>query len=114
MLTAAKADANLRHSSRIFRLLLAALLLILMIDFFTPPPAQVSAAAAIEAIRIYQRTYGVFLAKFHLANCRFTPSCSNYGILAYRKYGTFRGTYLTLRRIARCSPFTSDHGQDWP
>lgn len=114
MLTAAPADANLRHSSRIFRLLFAALLLILTIDYFSPPPSQISAAAAIGAIRIYQLTYGAVLAKLNLAHCRFTPSCSNYGILAYRKYGTFRGTFLTLRRIARCSPFTSDHGQDWP
>lgn len=96
------------------RLLAAAVLLLLIADSFALPERQVSARGAILAIRIYQSTYGRMLSTFHLARCKFTPSCSNYGILAYQKYGVFKGTYLTARRLARCSPFSRARGEDWP
>lgn len=41
----------------------------------------------------------------HLS-CRFTPTCSNYGIEAIEKYGSFKGSILTIKRIIRCNPFT--------
>jgi uncharacterized protein len=37
--------------------------------------------------------------------CRFHPSCSVYAMGALRLHGPFRGTWLTLRRLARCHPF---------
>lgn len=36
--------------------------------------------------------------------CRFIPTCSDYAIEAYEKYGFFHGTYLTLRRLLKCRP----------
>ena len=41
----------------------------------------------------------------HLS-CRFTPTCSNYGIEAIKKHGSFKGSILTIKRIIRCNPFT--------
>ena len=38
-------------------------------------------------------------------NCRFIPTCSNYGIEALEKYGAIKGSYLTFKRILRCHPF---------
>nr|WP_240191775.1 membrane protein insertion efficiency factor YidD [Desulfoprunum benzoelyticum] len=43
--------------------------------------------------------------------CRFTPTCSAYAIQAIEKYGVFRGSFLSLRRILRCHPF-SEGGYD--
>ncbi|MFA5821706.1 MAG: membrane protein insertion efficiency factor YidD [Thermodesulfovibrionales bacterium] len=40
-------------------------------------------------------------------SCRFIPSCSEYSIDAIKKYGSFKGIYLSLRRILRCHPFHS-------
>ncbi|MDQ7788109.1 MAG: membrane protein insertion efficiency factor YidD [Thermodesulfovibrionales bacterium] len=40
-------------------------------------------------------------------SCRYTPSCSQYSVDAISKYGAFKGTWLTLRRISRCHPFHS-------
>jgi uncharacterized protein len=37
--------------------------------------------------------------------CRFQPSCSEYMILAVRKYGPLRGAWRGVRRICRCHPW---------
>lgn len=37
--------------------------------------------------------------------CRYVPTCSHYGIGAIEAHGPFRGSWLTLRRIARCQPW---------
>lgn len=37
--------------------------------------------------------------------CKFYPTCSNYAITAITKYGSMKGTYLSVRRILRCNPF---------
>ena len=54
----------------------------------------------INLIKLYQRVPG----NFH-NNCRFIPTCSDYGIEALEKYGAFKGTVLTIKRICRCHPF---------
>lgn len=37
--------------------------------------------------------------------CRYTPTCSQYALLAVEKYGALKGSYLAIRRILRCHPF---------
>lgn len=37
--------------------------------------------------------------------CRFQPTCSAYALKALRTHGAIRGTWLTVRRLARCHPF---------
>ncbi|MDR1078510.1 MAG: membrane protein insertion efficiency factor YidD [Propionibacteriaceae bacterium] len=38
--------------------------------------------------------------------CKFYPSCSAYGLEALRTHGAARGSWLTVRRIARCHPWS--------
>ena len=52
-------------------------------------------------IRFYQR----FVSPMFPPCCRFTPTCSAYAIEALQKHGALRGTWLALRRIARCHPW---------
>lgn len=56
---------------------------------------------AVGLIKIYQRT----LSRVLPPSCRFTPSCSEYGVQAISRYGVWRGGWLTIRRIGRCHPF---------
>ena len=37
--------------------------------------------------------------------CRFEPSCSNYAQEAIRKHGAWRGSWLMVKRLARCRPW---------
>jgi putative membrane protein insertion efficiency factor len=55
----------------------------------------------ILAIRMYQ----VLLSPLMAGHCRFHPTCSHYGIEAYRLHGPILGSWLTFRRLARCHPF---------
>jgi len=57
--------------------------------------------AAIFLVRMYQKIVAPWLPK----SCRFYPSCSEYSIQAFAKYGFFKGLWLTIKRIGRCHPF---------
>ena len=67
------------------------------------------ANAAIFLVRIYQHTLSHIIGR----QCRFYPTCSNYYILAVRKYGFCRGTLKGMWRILRCNPFCRG-GEDFP
>ena len=49
--------------------------------------------------------YRLLLSPWLGSACRFEPSCSVYAIGALERHGSAVGTYLTLRRLARCQPW---------
>ncbi|KAA6301191.1 MAG: putative membrane protein insertion efficiency factor [Candidatus Ordinivivax streblomastigis] len=49
--------------------------------------------------------YRTAISPLTLPSCRYTPSCSEYAMIAIKKYGPFKGGWLAIRRIARCHPF---------
>ncbi|MBX2925612.1 MAG: membrane protein insertion efficiency factor YidD [Chitinophagaceae bacterium] len=57
------------------------------------------------------KLYQLILSPVMGRSCRFTPTCSHYGIQALKKYGLFKGTWLTIKRISRCHPW-GGHGYD--
>jgi putative membrane protein insertion efficiency factor len=61
----------------------------------------------IGLIKIYQ----LIISPWMGPTCRYTPTCSQYGIEAFKKYGPIKGGWLTLKRIARCHPW-GGHGHD--
>jgi putative membrane protein insertion efficiency factor len=58
-------------------------------------------------VRFYQLAISPLLGQ----NCRHTPTCSTYMIEAIQEWGPFQGTWMGLKRIARCHPWGT-HGYD--
>lgn len=58
-------------------------------------------------IRIYQR----YAKSETRLRCCYTPSCSEYAILALKKYGLIIGSIKAVKRLFRCSP---PGGIDYP
>ncbi|MDK2957418.1 MAG: uncharacterized protein PWQ57_2916 [Desulfovibrionales bacterium] len=52
------------------------------------------------AIRVYQ----LCLSPLFPGCCRFTPTCSEYAILAVQRHGLLKGSALSLGRLLRCHP----------
>jgi putative membrane protein insertion efficiency factor len=63
---------------------------------------SVAARVLLFAVRVYQSFFSALMP----SACKFYPSCSHYGAEAVRVHGARRGSWLALRRIARCHPFT--------
>ena len=59
------------------------------------------------------RGYQLFLSPLLPPSCRYTPTCSQYAILAFKKYGAIKGLILTSHRLLRCNPW-GGHGHDPP
>ncbi|WP_280191706.1 membrane protein insertion efficiency factor YidD [Delftia sp. PS-11] len=57
------------------------------------------------------RGYRLMLSPWLGSACRFTPTCSAYSLEALDKHGAAVGSYLTVRRLARCHPWC-DGGHD--
>ena len=56
-------------------------------------------------IRIYQATLSPLLVALTGSSCRFQPTCSEYFLRAVETHGAWRGSWLGLKRIARCHPW---------
>ena len=55
----------------------------------------------IYAVRFYQYAISPLLPP----SCRYTPTCSVYGVQALQKYGAAKGGWLLLKRILSCHPW---------
>ena len=54
----------------------------------------------LTCIVIYQRAISPYLPSL----CRYIPTCSQYSHLAIEGHGILMGSWLTLKRLARCHP----------
>lgn len=58
------------------------------------------------------RFYKAYLSVLFAGQCRFVPSCSQYSYEAVAQFGLARGSWLTLKRLSRCHPFSGKFGFD--
>lgn len=49
--------------------------------------------------------YREAISPYKPPSCRFYPTCSAYGLEAFRRFGAIKGGYLTIKRISKCHPF---------
>jgi putative membrane protein insertion efficiency factor len=64
-------------------------------------PDRIPARALAGLFRLYQLALSPLLPP----TCRFSPSCSHYGIEALKRHGLLAGLWLTACRIGRCHPW---------
>lgn len=62
---------------------------------------KVLSAPFVLLIKFYQ----ICISPLKPPVCRFTPTCSQYALEAFRKYGPLKGFWLSLKRILRCNPW---------
>jgi putative membrane protein insertion efficiency factor len=64
---------------------------------------------AISVIKFYQRflsfDHSPLKVFYPYGYCRFKPTCSEYAVAAFTKYGFIRGGLLSVWRIMRCNPW---------
>ena len=56
--------------------------------------------------------YRLFVSPLTGKNCRFEPTCSEYALAALKTHGVFYGSYLSIKRILKCLPFSRYSGYD--
>ena len=61
----------------------------------------IAAFPFIMLVKFYQKCISPFLP----ASCRYTPTCSQYSVEAFKKWGVIKGGWLTIKRILRCHPW---------
>jgi putative membrane protein insertion efficiency factor len=53
------------------------------------------------------RAYRLLISPLYGQVCRYHPSCSAYALEAVQVHGSARGSWLALRRLARCHPWAA-------
>ena len=61
-----------------------------------------AARVLLFAVRVYQAFFSALMP----SACKFYPSCSHYAAEAVQIHGARLGSWLALRRLSRCHPFT--------
>jgi putative membrane protein insertion efficiency factor len=55
----------------------------------------------VSLIKFYRK----YISPLKPPTCRFTPTCSEYSMIAIERYGVKKGGWLAIKRILRCNPF---------
>ena len=71
-----------------------------MIEFVQGLPRRLGVALLSAPIHAYRYCISPLLAPA----CRFSPTCSTYALEALHLHGPIKGSWLALRRLARCHP----------
>lgn len=56
-------------------------------------------------IEKYQKNISPIIS-FHGIKCKYFPTCSEYTKQAIKKYGALKGSFMGIKRIIRCNPFS--------
>ena len=96
------------------RLWLYILFFLILENLVIPPRYQISNNIALGFVWVYQHTASEAFAKSGLVQCRYYPTCSEYGRLALLHDGFLVGFVKGIYRVLRCNPFNTGPHEDWP
>ena len=82
-------------------------------DLGAPPAEQWTAGLLLKAIGGYQRVVSPWMPRLGV-RCRFTPTCSHYGVGVIQKYGAVGGSWRAAWRVVRCGPWARPGTVDPP
>ena len=68
-------------------------------------PDPQSSLAVRSVYLFYTSVLSPVLHAFSPTQCLYLPTCSEYAYVALVRFGVFKGSWLALRRLARCHPF---------
>lgn len=75
----------------------------------TPEPVSIASGPRGRvlrfAFRLYKATFSPVLQAISPSRCLYLPTCSEYAYTAMSRFGIARGSWLALRRVARCHPW---------
>lgn len=54
---------------------------------------------------LFVNVYRICISPLFPPCCRYYPTCSEYALIALKKHGSIKGTFLIAKRIFRCNPF---------
>lgn len=60
---------------------------------------------------LFIRGYQKWISPLLGPHCRFQPTCSQYAIIALRRFGLIKGSWLTVKRVLKCHPL-HEGGED--
>jgi uncharacterized protein len=60
------------------------------------------------------KVYQTVISPLTGPTCRYYPSCSQYAVIAVQRHGALRGTWLAVRRLGRCHPWSAGGVDDVP
>jgi hypothetical protein len=86
---------------------------LLAADLRQRPERQLTTGMLALAIRVYRVTLSPVLG-FYGVQCRFTPTCSAYGLEVVRRFGALEGSAMAFKRVLRCGPWTPRGTVDRP
>jgi putative membrane protein insertion efficiency factor len=52
------------------------------------------------------RFYQLAISPYFPSSCRYNPTCSHYAIDALKTHGPLKGSWLAIKRIGRCHPWS--------
>ena len=60
---------------------------------------------SIKLINFYKKHISLFVESKGI-HCKYEPSCSEYTKQAIERYGALKGSFLGIKRMVRCNPFS--------
>jgi putative membrane protein insertion efficiency factor len=76
-----------------------------------PPPVGEDFAVIAKLLILVARAWQLGPSRVLPPTCRYTPSCSQYAIVALGRHGAIKGGWLAVKRLLRCHPW-GGHGHD--